>query len=254
MHDVRPDITPLRRAIKRLEELQAHARDGSVSDLMRAGLIKQFELAYELSYRALVRYLKFASHNPAEIDLLSFKDQIRLANKKGVVVGELSEWMSFREARALAGEAYENAVADKIATRIPAFLAEVTYLRDRMDGELDPTVPAPGVETALEYWTIVRRALQEFVPDREVLAYGSRITGTAVPFSDLDLAVMGCEPLCTSTLSRLKDALRESDLPFTVDVVDWASTEEYFRAIIRRSAVPVQAPNGAWLDPHRLRA
>ena len=78
----------------------------------------------------------------------------------------------------------------------------------------------------------VRRLLQLHVPGRVVRAFGSRVQGTAKPFSDLDLAVMGDTPLDFRTLAALKDAFAESDIPFRVDVVDWAATGEAFRGII----------------------
>jgi predicted nucleotidyltransferase len=78
----------------------------------------------------------------------------------------------------------------------------------------------------------VCRLLQFHVPGRTVRAFGSRVQGTAKPFSDLDLAVMGEIPLDFRTLAALKDAFAESNLPFRVDVVDWASTSEAFKVII----------------------
>jgi len=83
-----------------------------------------------------------------------------------------------------------------------------------------------------EHLLEVRCILQLNVPGRTVRAFGSRVQGTAKPFSDLDLAVMGDAPLDFRTLAALKDAFAESDLPFRVDVVDWAATSEAFRGII----------------------
>ena len=103
--------------------------------------------------------------------------------------------------------------------------------------------PVPSVDLRPDHWAIVRCALRCHVPDREVLAFGSRATWTAKDYSDLDLAVMGEEPLSLHTISALDEALGDSDLPFKVDVVDWARTEEAFRAIIRRHGVPVHAPH-----------
>jgi predicted nucleotidyltransferase len=56
--------------------------------------------------------------------------------------------------------------------------------------------------------------------------------GNPKPFSDLDLEVMGETPLDFQQLAALKDAFSESNLPFRVDVVDWAVTKETFRRII----------------------
>lgn len=80
----------------------------------------------------------------------------------------------------------------------------------------------------------VRSILNQHIPERTVRAFGSRVNGIAKPFSDLDLVVMGDIPLDFRQLAALKDAFAESNLPFRVDVVDWATTSADFRAIIDR--------------------
>jgi hypothetical protein len=47
-------------------------------------------------------------------------------------------------------------------------------------------------------------------------------------------------PLDLRTLGDLKDALSESNLPFRVDVVDWATTNEGFRKIIEEQKVALE--------------
>ena len=83
----------------------------------------------------------------------------------------------------------------------------------------------------------VLRILAGHVPDREVRAFGSRVSGTARDFSDLDLAILGDGPLPAAVLANLQEAFRESDLPFKVDVIDWATTQDHFRRIIEREYV-----------------
>ena len=100
----------------------------------------------------------------------------------------------------------------------------------------------PNLDLRPDHWKIVRDALRQHVPDREVLAFGSRATWTAKDYSDLDIAIMGEESLPLRTASALSEALIDSDLPFRVDIVDWASTDESFRAIIARDGVAVQSP------------
>lgn len=79
--------------------------------------------------------------------------------------------------------------------------------------------------------------LKKYLNGREVLAFGSRVDGTAKPYSDLDLVIMGKEPLSNEITGNLKGALDESDLPFQVDILDWAITSKEFRSIINRSAI-----------------
>ena len=87
---------------------------------------------------------------------------------------------------------------------------------------------------------ILLTILRRHVPDRTVWAFGSRVTGKAKPFSDLDLAVLGDTPLSIDTLAALNEALAESDLPWKVDVLDWARTGPAFRQIIEAQHLLLQ--------------
>ena len=100
----------------------------------------------------------------------------------------------------------------------------------------------PLVDLRPDHWAIVRNVLWEHVPDREVLAFGSRATWTARTYSDLDLAILGDDPLTLNASSSLAEAFAESDLPFKVDVVEWARIEDTFRSKIRRDGVSLQIP------------
>ncbi len=104
------------------------------------------------------------------------------------------------------------------------------------------STPTPAIDLRSDHWAIVRCALRRHVPDREVLVFGSRATWTATEYSDLDLAIMGEDPLSPYTVAALAEDLGESDLPFKVDLVDWALVDDGFRGIIRRNAVTVQTP------------
>ena len=83
----------------------------------------------------------------------------------------------------------------------------------------------------------VQRILQEHVPELAVRAFGSRVSWTARETSDLDLALMTTEPLDLLCVAEMREAFDESDLPFRVDLVDWASTSENFRKVIEKEYV-----------------
>ena len=95
------------------------------------------------------------------------------------------------------------------------------------------------IDITPEERAIVLRILNEIVPDREVLAFGSRVTGKAKPFSDLDLVIMGDEPLPLETRAKLDEVFSESDLPWKVDVLDWNLADENFRNLINRKKISV---------------
>lgn len=105
----------------------------------------------------------------------------------------------------------------------------------------------PKIAVSPAEWAIIRDALQSHVSDREVWAFGSRVKWTNKEFSDLDIAIIGDEPLSISTLASLADAFSESVLPYKVDIADWATTSPSFRSVIKKDKVVIQLSNAsAW--------
>lgn len=81
---------------------------------------------------------------------------------------------------------------------------------------------------------IVLDILRRHVAGMEVWAFGSRVHGTAKPWSDLDLALISDVPIPMADIAALRDAFSESDLPWKVDLVDWAIATPGFRSLIER--------------------
>lgn len=103
----------------------------------------------------------------------------------------------------------------------------------------------PSIDMEPDHRAMVAEILRKLVPGREVRAFGSRVTGKARTYSDLDLVIMGSQPLSLSLLAALRDAFSESDLPFRVDIVDWATTSSTFREIILQAAITLQEMESA---------
>ena len=83
---------------------------------------------------------------------------------------------------------------------------------------------------------IVRAVLLRSVPGVPVYAFGSRATRRARKFSDLDLdlALVPEQALDWRVLARLREAFEESDLPITVDVIDWTQAGPEFKKQVGR--------------------
>lgn len=99
---------------------------------------------------------------------------------------------------------------------------------------------SPPIDIRPPDWLIVRKILKQHVPEHKVWAFGSRARWTAKDYSDLDLVIITDRPLSLEIKSALDSEFAESDLPFKVDVVDWATTSETFRKIIQKEKVVVQ--------------
>ena len=93
------------------------------------------------------------------------------------------------------------------------------------------------------YLELIKHILAEHVPDCEARAFGSRVTGTSEPYSDLDIALIGGAILDWREIEALRDAFSESDLPIMVDVVDWNAASESFREIIDKQCEIIHKPS-----------
>ena len=82
----------------------------------------------------------------------------------------------------------------------------------------------------------IKEILKSYVPKYVILAYGSRVNGTAHSASDLDLVIksMDGEPLDILTLVDLKEAFQNSNIPILVDIRDWARIPNYFKEEIEK--------------------
>jgi len=86
----------------------------------------------------------------------------------------------------------------------------------------------------------IKRILAEYAGDCEVRAFGSRGNGMAKEHSDLDLAIVGKGKIDRRVKMLLREAFEESDLPFRVDVIDYNTVSESFRAIIEEKYEVIQ--------------
>lgn len=85
----------------------------------------------------------------------------------------------------------------------------------------------------------LREILSNRLPEREIRAFGSRVTGHAKPYSDLDLVVMGEQEIADFALSELHADLDESDLPFRVDILLWKDAPRPLRQVIAQTSEPI---------------
>lgn len=94
-----------------------------------------------------------------------------------------------------------------------------------------------ALQVTEQEWLIITTIIRQLLADYEIRAFGSRTKGTAKPFSDLDLAVISQTALPLSRQAEIAEAFAESDLPWKVDIVDWATTSDAFRKIIMQHSI-----------------
>lgn len=86
---------------------------------------------------------------------------------------------------------------------------------------------------------LVRDVVQRLVPGAEFRVFGSRATGRARPFSDLDLLILQPQRLSWRQRADLADAFEASELPFCVDVVEAGALPAPMAERVRQEMAPL---------------
>jgi predicted nucleotidyltransferase len=107
-----------------------------------------------------------------------------------------------------------------------------------------PPPELTSLALAPRHWAELRAMLQRHVPDAEVWAFGSRVSGGAHEGSDLDLVLRNAQDPAqpVAGLVSLKEALQDSALPMLVEVHDWALVPAAFHGSIQQAHLMLQMP------------
>ena len=94
----------------------------------------------------------------------------------------------------------------------------------------------------IDTWALdeTRRIITGLVGDKGIRVYlhGSRARNEACRHSDIDIALDGGgKAVDPALLAQIREALEESHIPYTVDLMDMAHADEKFRERIRREGI-----------------
>ena len=88
---------------------------------------------------------------------------------------------------------------------------------------------------------LLRQIVYKYLPDDSYKAFvfGSRATGKNRKFSDLDLGINGPRPLTPKEYILIQNELEESDIPYRVDLVDFAKVNDKFKQVLNDSIIKI---------------
>lgn len=132
------DYTPLGNAIAQLEKSLAYAHspaalaDPGLREQLRNSVIQCFEFTYELCWKMLKRYLEETEATPADIDISTFQNLIRLGNERALLRSDWRLWKTYRQARTDSSHTYDAAKAEAVFAVAPDFLDEAKALFEEL--------------------------------------------------------------------------------------------------------------------------
>ncbi len=75
------------------------------------------------------------------------------------------------------------------------------------------------------------------IPEAHIYLFGSRARGTNQEYADIDLALDAGKVLCRSDVDEVKSVLRETNIMYVIDVVDFHAISPLMREEILRDKI-----------------
>ena len=110
------------------------------------------------------------------------------------------------------------------------------------------------IDLATDHRRLVLNILRAHLPQKtKAWVFGSRATGPARRYSDLDLAIDAGRRLTVDEIAVLIEAFSDCALTYRVDLVDWREIDDRWRQANRGQAHSLEAAALGWLPIPALR-
>jgi nucleotidyltransferase substrate binding protein (TIGR01987 family) len=137
------ELSSLRNAIRSLEKALQITADKIVQedvstdeiDLMKAGVIQNFEFSYELCWKSMKRWIEYNVGSEI-VDGVTRKELFRrgLENK---LISDIDIWMEFHRARNISSHIYDDKTAEEVYEIAAKFLDYAKKLLDSLESRND---------------------------------------------------------------------------------------------------------------------
>ena len=117
-------IDTLERSVRTASTLETSDED--LQDTVRAGVIQNFEVTYELSWKMIKRWLE-ENIGSAHADGISKRELFRRA-AENLLITDAERWNDYNEARNLTSHTYDEDAAESVFTEATEFVQDVKYL------------------------------------------------------------------------------------------------------------------------------
>ncbi len=85
----------------------------------------------------------------------------------------------------------------------------------------------------------IKKIIFQFLDSKKDKAFifGSRATGSGRKFSDIDIGVKSEKEIDILLLSDIEEAFEESNIPYTIDVVDFSQVSDRFNEVAKQKII-----------------
>ena len=136
------ELTSLKKAILALDTLIARIQNHDFSTLdaviqkgLKAGVVQNFEITYELAWKFMKRYLE-AQIGSSQVDGVSRTELFRLSAEYHLI-DDVDTWRNYHEYRNLTSHTYDEDVAEEVFNAAVLFVVDVKKLLTALEEHND---------------------------------------------------------------------------------------------------------------------
>jgi nucleotidyltransferase substrate binding protein (TIGR01987 family) len=119
-------IGALRRSISAFSHAEKSGLDHDIQESIRAGVIQNFKVAYEQSWKMIKRWIQ-ENISTTEADGITRRELFRIAIENSLI-DDLDTWMDFHDSRNETSHTYDSKTAHNVFKTAHRFLGEATKL------------------------------------------------------------------------------------------------------------------------------
>ncbi|MEA2067768.1 MAG: HI0074 family nucleotidyltransferase substrate-binding subunit [Verrucomicrobiota bacterium] len=134
LESLKKAIGALERSLRVAEE-QAGAGDIDLLETLRAGVVQNFEVAYEQTWKMMKRWLE-VNTSPVDVDGVTRRQLFRLCHENRLI-DDVEDWMNFHKSRNETSHTYNAATAKDVFKVAGEFLPAASDVFSRIASRND---------------------------------------------------------------------------------------------------------------------
>lgn len=91
--------------------------------------------------------------------------------------------------------------------------------------------------TIQRYKDQLLKILSQYLPDAQIILFGSRARETAQEGADIDIALDNHTPIPLSLIAQIEDALEETTIPVFIDLIDIQTASDDLKKEIKKEGI-----------------
>ncbi len=114
-----------------MDQTKMQALDKDQREVIRAGVIQNFEFTYDLCWKMLKRQLEALSASADNVDQMSFHELMRAGAEKGLIA-DPEKWFEYRKQRNITSHTYDEDKAESVHKTAVEFVHNARHLLARL--------------------------------------------------------------------------------------------------------------------------